>query len=289
MSARACPFVAFTDDSARRSASPADEHGCFAQRPPLAIDLGHQARFCLGGEFAACPAFAAWASREAAKSVDAAPVPVTLEERLAASGATGQGIDLEAIARGEEVPLASAEPVDEVYGGSDPEGSIWAAVPVPPPPPTGAADRERERIIPLHRRRDVEDELPKPPIRLPKAIGGARGVAAIILCAAVALFAAPSIFKGIGGFVAAIAATPTPSVTATPTPSATATPTPTPPAVYHTVVFGDTMSKISTLYQVSIDAILGANPSITDPAKIYVGQRILIPSVIPDVTASPSP
>ena len=49
------------------------------------------------------------------------------------------------------------------------------------------------------------------------------------------------------------------------------------------------MAKISARYQVSIDVILGANPAIKDPAKIYVGQQIIIPSVTPDVTASPSP
>ena len=110
--------------------------------------------------------------------------------------------------------------------------------------------------------------------------------AALVLLAGAVLFAAPTIVKGIGGFVGALSETPAPS--ATPTPSVEPTPVPTPEPVLYTVQAGDTMAKISARYQVSIDVILGANPAIKDPAKIYVGQQIIIPSVTPDVTASPS-
>ena len=49
------------------------------------------------------------------------------------------------------------------------------------------------------------------------------------------------------------------------------------------------MLEISNLYKVSIDVIMGANPNIADPAKIYPGQQIVIPSVVPDLVVSPSP
>jgi hypothetical protein len=286
MSGTPCPFLAFDADASKRSSRPTDAHGCYAQRPALAIDLGHQTRFCLSGTFSTCPAFVAWAAREAARSIDTAPVPVTVDEW--AAGGTGRpGVDPAAIARADAAQQLAPEEVDEVYGGSDPEGSIWAATPVPPPAPTNQADRDRERIIPLHRRRDVEDELPQPPFRIPKFIGGARGAAALVLLIGAVLFAAPSIIKGVGGFIGALTETPAPS--ATPSPSVDPTPVPTPEPVLYTVQSGDTMAKISAHYQVSIDVILGANPAITDPAKIYVGQQIIIPSVTPDVTASPSP
>jgi len=286
MSPTPCPFIAFDTDATKRASAPTDEHGCYAQRPALAIEIGHQTRYCLGGEFASCPAFVAWAAREAARSIDTAPVPVTVSEWEQANSG-GIGIDLEAISRGDAEPEGAPEEVDEVYGGSDPEGSIWSAVPVPPPAPLTAGERERERVIPLHRRRDVEDELPKPPIRIPRAIGGVRGVATLILLIGVVLFSAPTIIKGVGGFIAAISTAPAPSES--PVPSASPTPTPTPEPEIYVVRSGDTMLKISNLYKVSIDVIMGANPSITDPAKIFPGQQILIPSVVPDVVVSPSP
>ena len=53
---------------------------------------------------------------------------------------------------------------------------------------------------------------------------------------------------------------------------------------------GDNLVKISRLYQVSIDVILSANPTIDRKTlTIYVGQELIIPSVIPDVVASPNP
>ena len=221
MSGTVCPFLAFDADASRRSSRPTDAHGCYAQRPALAIELGHQARFCLSETFASCPAFAAWAARESARTIDTAPVPITVDE-WAAGGGVRPPIGSVQASQVDDAGGEASAAVDEIYGGSDPEGSIWAATPVPPPAPFDAADRERERIVPLHRRRDVEDELPRPPIRIPKAIGGARGAAALVLLAGAVLFAAPTIVKGIGGFVGALSETPAPS--ATPTPSVEPTP-----------------------------------------------------------------
>ncbi|MTI81747.1 MAG: LysM peptidoglycan-binding domain-containing protein [Firmicutes bacterium] len=48
-------------------------------------------------------------------------------------------------------------------------------------------------------------------------------------------------------------------------------------AVY-TVQPGDTLSAIAQRYGVTVDAILAANPGITDPDLIYVGQQIRIPT-----------
>jgi hypothetical protein len=63
------------------------------------------------------------------------------------------------------------------------------------------------------------------------------------------------------------------------------TPTPTPPLsptaadtrTVHTVAEGDTLPSIASRYSVTVDAILAENPQI-DPAVLYVGQRIVIPS-----------
>lgn len=47
--------------------------------------------------------------------------------------------------------------------------------------------------------------------------------------------------------------------------------------VTYTVQRGDTMSGIASRYQITLSELLKANPSITNPAAIYVGQKILIP------------
>ncbi|MCM3585513.1 SafA/ExsA family spore coat assembly protein [Mesobacillus maritimus] len=47
----------------------------------------------------------------------------------------------------------------------------------------------------------------------------------------------------------------------------------------HTVSPGDTMWKISVWYKVGLSEIIGANTHIKNPALIYPGQRITIPSI----------
>ena len=67
------------------------------------------------------------------------------------------------------------------------------------------------------------------------------------------------------------------------------TPEPTPEPVIYTVKSGDSLFKISQEFKISVDAILGANPEVTDPSKLTIGQQLIIPTVIPDVVISPSP
>jgi nucleoid-associated protein YgaU len=59
--------------------------------------------------------------------------------------------------------------------------------------------------------------------------------------------------------------------------------TPAPPATYHTVVKGDTLSKIAkTVYgdMMKYNIIFEANkPMLTDPDKIYPGQVLRIPAL----------
>ena len=80
--------------------------------------------------------------------------------------------------------------------------------------------------------------------------------------------------------------TPAPGVTPTPAPGTTPTPpgaiTPTPPApvacrYYHYVLWGQTLSGIAWYYGTTIQAIMYANPSITNPNLIYAGSTLCIP------------
>jgi LysM repeat protein len=65
----------------------------------------------------------------------------------------------------------------------------------------------------------------------------------------------------------------------TPAPSAIAqlTPVPAPTAHPYTIVRGDTLQRIASRFGVTLGQILTANPEITDPNLIAVGQVIVIP------------
>jgi hypothetical protein len=279
MSANVCPFIATGTDSSKRSSEPSAAHSCFAKRPAEPIDLTRQGETCLTPTFTACPIFLAWASREAAQTIDApAPQPLPYGTPTASTP-----VDLAAATLG----------IDEVDGAYDelPEGSIWSAAPPPDDPnyELSASEEERVRVVPLHKRRTMDDEAPRAALRLPKIPGGTRGAAALLVLAAVVLFSLPTILKGVNGFIAGVTATPTPSASPTSDVSPSPTPTPTPEAVLYRVKSGETLGQIATRFQVSIDVIMSANPEITNPELIRAGQEIIIPQGIPDVVTSPSP
>jgi LysM repeat protein len=74
--------------------------------------------------------------------------------------------------------------------------------------------------------------------------------------------------------------TPTPPSGVTPTPPPGITPTPPAPPVcryYHYVQWGQTLSGIAWYYRTTIQAIMYANPSITNPNLIYAGSTLCIP------------
>jgi hypothetical protein len=280
MSANVCPFIATGADSSKRSSQPSAAHSCFAKRPAEPIDLQRQGEICLTPTFTACPIFLAWASREAAQTVDG-PAPQPLPFGTPAASAP---VDLAAASLGTD---EIADEYDDV-----PEGSIWSAAPTPGEPSyeLSPAEEERVRVVPLHKRRSMDDEAPRAALRLPRIPGGTRGAAALLVLAAVVLFSLPTILKGVNGFIAGVTATPTPSASPTSDVSPSPTPTPTPEAKIHRVKKGEWLEKISGIYQVSIDVILSANPAIDRKTlTIYVGQELIIPQVIPDVVTSPSP
>ncbi|WP_433957670.1 L,D-transpeptidase family protein [Cytobacillus horneckiae] len=56
--------------------------------------------------------------------------------------------------------------------------------------------------------------------------------------------------------------------------------------MYHIVLPGESLSIIAKNFRVPLASILAANPTITNPSMIYVGQRILIPG-LPDPNQIP--
>ncbi len=71
--------------------------------------------------------------------------------------------------------------------------------------------------------------------------------------------------------------TPTPGPYPTPTPGLYPTPVPGYCRYYHTVQWGQTLSGIAWYYGTTVQAIMYANPSITNPNLIYAGQVLCIP------------
>jgi LysM repeat protein len=279
MSANVCPFIATGADSSKRSSGPSAAHSCFATRPAEPINLQRQSDTCLTPTFTACPIFLAWASREAAQTIDA-PAPQPLPYGTPAASAP---VDLAAATLG----------IDEVDGEYEdlPEGSIWSTAPAPGEPryELSPTEEERVRVVPLHKRRSMDDEAPRAALRLPKIPGGTRGAAALLVLAAVILFSLPTILKGVNGFIAGVTATPSPSASPTSDVSPSPTPTPTAESLIYRVKSGDTLGKIAERFQVSIEVIMSVNPEITRPELIRVGQDLIIPQGIPDVVTSPSP
>lgn len=280
MSANVCPFIATGADSSKRSSGPSAAHSCFATRPAEPINLQRQSDTCLTPTFTACPIFLAWASREAAQTIDA-PAPQPLPFGTPAASAP---VDLAAATLG----------IDEIVGEHEdlPEGSIWSTAPAPSQPryELSPTEEERVRVVPLHKRRSMDDEAPRAALRLPKIPGGTRGAAALLVLASVVLFSIPTILKGVNGFIAGVTATPSPSASPTSDVSPSPTPTPTPDSLLYRVKSGDTLGKIAAFHQVSIDAILSANPTIDrQTLTIYAGDELIIPQGIPDVVTSPSP
>ncbi|HSL34830.1 MAG TPA: LysM peptidoglycan-binding domain-containing protein [Candidatus Limnocylindrales bacterium] len=104
-------------------------------------------------------------------------------------------------------------------------------------------------------------------------------MAAAVAIAALALFFLPALL-GLGQDEGAVSS---PSPSAAPSRSIAPTPTPLPTPIVYVVKTGDTLSKIAVEHGVTVDQILAANPDITNPNRITLGQQITIPVPSPSV------
>ena len=99
--------------------------------------------------------------------------------------------------------------------------------------------------------------------------------------AALALFFLPALL----GLGSPDGATASPTPTASPSRSIAPTPTPAPTPIIYVIKGGDTLSKIAVDHGLTLDALMAANPEITDPNRITVGQQIIIPVPEPSAAA----
>jgi len=83
---------------------------------------------------------------------------------------------------------------------------------------------------------------------------------------------------------------PTSTPVATDTPSSSPSTTPSPAFTSYVVKTGENLDAITRRFGVTINAILAANPDITDPRYVIAGQTILIPphGWAPSPSSSPS-
>jgi LysM repeat protein len=177
---------------------------------------------------------------------------------------------------------AMVEPAADMQAGVLPYRPSQARrAPVPVPQRIGR--QAARRGMPWDRRASPEvfpelrrqhDETRRIPPVLLAAVG-------LILAAAV-VFALPSLLAPPPRQAAApptsapTAATPAPTASATAVAAAT-------PQVY-TVARGDTLGAIARSFNLTVAELLAANPSVTDPGRIRVGQKLTIPSPAPAPT-----
>jgi len=278
----ACPFVAFADERDLRAVRPDHRHRCYAESRPASRALAHQTSFCLSPGFTSCPTFQDWANREAAQVADEAVPTMTAtsgffdEAEAAPTGETGSGRALEE-SEGDLVAAGADGPVeaggDDVAERGDEVFAEAAALAAPARVPDWDRPRPRRDYPRLDRSR-----------RIPPVLAGL----IVLVVAALAVFLLPSIITGMFGSNSSL-----PSPSASPTLGATATPgaptlTPAPTPLVYVVRSGDTMSKIAKQFDVGLDELIAANPQLSDPNRINVGDQLTIPTPAPSPGASPS-
>lgn len=113
---------------------------------------------------------------------------------------------------------------------------------------------------------------------------------AALVIAAVGLFFLPALL-GVGGDGGpGGGASSTPSAGASggaPTPTPRPTPTPAPTPQVYVIQTGDTLFGVAAQVGLTLEELLAANPQITDPDKIAVGDEIFIPPKPPDEFTDP--
>jgi LysM domain-containing protein len=107
--------------------------------------------------------------------------------------------------------------------------------------------------------------------------------AVLLVAAAVAVFFLPQLLINRASNPSAGVASPTAPAAASASAAASELPTaaPTPTPFTYTVKPKDTLTKIAARFGVTVDQILAANPTITNPNVVSIGDKLVIPTAAP--------
>ena len=193
-------------------------------------------------------------------------------------------------------------PDDELAGLVQPRPSGSPAAPTDPegrsvPPRTGrrpaVSSTRQPEVIPGPSWERMRRYEAYPTIRTRAGLAGFPGLpraavlAGALAIAALALFMLPWLlgFGGGGGS----GSSPTPGgsrASANPSAAVTAVPAPTP--LTYTIKSKDNLLKVANMFHITLEQLLAANPQITNPDKIALGQVIFIPTPGAGGSAKPS-
>jgi LysM repeat protein len=279
----ACPFLAFDDDRDHRADYSDSRHRCYATAEPEPLDTSHQERYCLSVAFAACPVFLEWARAEAAGVAGgAAPAPSGKGSRTPADtppfpGGRGRTTPAEA----SRVTPHAADPGSGLWGFEGaPKRTVAPAV-TPPITLPGAATTappasKRQVTKPAWENPPRYDNFPRLRPRDDRSGNQTLLLAVIGVAAVFVLLILGPLFAPKGS-----SASPSPSLVADSSPSASESATPTPESgqtfTIYEVKRGDTLRSIAAAKGITYEQLLAANPQITNPNHIEVGQVIYIP------------
>jgi LysM repeat protein len=165
----------------------------------------------------------------------------------------------------------------------------------------GRGGDKRPKVGDTRRGRD-EEEVPPwerplrneayPAVRTRSRMGGLSRVllaAVLLFGAAIAVFFLPQLLINRPSSPGVGVASPTPTTAAVASEPASPTPEPSPTPFTYTVAPKDTLTRIARRFGVTLEQILLANPNITEPNKIAIGDKIVIPSPAPSGAASAAP
>jgi LysM repeat protein len=301
----ACPFLAFFDDRDHRSDFADSQHRCYAAAEPEPIETGHQERFCLSVAFATCPVFLEWARAEAAGVAQGHSAGAAVPAGFGAAVAVKSRGDSDApafLASSGRTTPAEAVPVTAAHA-SDPGSGLWGFEGAPKrtvaPTAPAASSGFDASTPPMARHQPTKPDWENPPRyeNFPRLrarddrnnnqplLLAALGVTVLMVALIVVPLLSP---KGAGA-----SPSPSHSAGASATASTSVAPTGNPDRTFQTyrVQPGDNLQGIAANHQISYAQLIAANPQITNPNHIEVGQIIYIPwqTWVPSPSASPTP
>jgi len=258
-----CPHLGLADDADSHATYATEAHRCFRLATPTRIATGHQDGYCLGENHPQCPVFMGEGVEATATPAAAAPPPLESAPPEPQAPIWSSNSDTATQTGGGVPPPAGRKPGGSVGGGglSMPAATIslfaLAIVVV---------------IVAYFINQQLGDDGGSGSPAETLAVQQTQTAEAGGPAATQSGDTDPTATTQGGG-----TGTGTPATTAEPTEDPAETPTEQIGQITHTVEAGQYLGTIAALYGTTVDAILAANPDISDPNSISVGQVLIIP------------